>query len=143
MLKDEIAIAQSQYKEQANCRQIPLPKWNIGDCVLLSSKYIKLARPTWKFSETHLGPFEIITQPSTHSYTLRLPRELRGIHPVFHVSQLESIEPNTIPNRTQEPPPPVEVEGKEHYEVGDIPDSKISVSPAPILCPMARLQRYR
>ena len=88
MLKDEIAIAQSQYKEQANCRQIPLLKWNIGDRVLLSSKYIKLARPTWKFSETHLGPFEII----------RLPRKLRAIHTVFHVSQLESIEPNTIPN---------------------------------------------
>ena len=53
VLKDEIAIAQSRYKEQANCRRIPLPKWNIGDHVLLSSKYIKLARPTRKFSETH------------------------------------------------------------------------------------------
>ena len=98
MLKDEIAIAQSRYKEQADRRRIPPPKWNIGDCVLLSSKYIKLARPTQKFSKTHLGPFEIIAQPGTHSYTLHLPRELRAIHPVFHVSQLESIEPNTIPN---------------------------------------------
>ena len=92
---------------------------------LLSSRYIKLARPTQKFSETHLGPFEIIAQPGTHSYTLCLPKELRAIHPVFHVSQLESIEPYTIPNQTQEPPPPVEVEGEEHYEVGDILDSKI------------------
>ena len=56
---------------------------------------------------------------------LCLPRELQAIHPVFHVSQLESIEPNTILNRVQEPPPPVEVEGEEHYEVGDILDSKI------------------
>ena len=51
---------------------------------------------------------------------------LGAIHPVFHVSQLESIEPNTIPNRSQEPPPPVEVEGEEHYEVSDILDSKIN-----------------
>ena len=125
VLKDEIAIAQSWYEEQADHWRISLPKWNISDCVLLFSKYIKLARPTQKFSKTHLSPFEIIAQPSTHSYTLRLPRELRAIHPVFHVSQLESIEPNTIPNWTQEPPPPVEVEGEEHYEVSDILDSKI------------------
>ena len=50
---------------------------------------------------------------------------MRSIHPVFHVSQLESIEVNTIPNRIQDPPPPVEIEGYEHYEVGDILDSKI------------------
>ena len=50
---------------------------------------------------------------------------MRSIHPVFHVSQLESIEVNTIPNRIQDPPPPVEIEGDEHYEVGDILDSKI------------------
>ena len=65
---------------------------------------------------------KLITQPGTHSYTLCLPRELRAIHPVFHVSH---IKPNTILNQTQEPPPPVEVEGEEHYEVGDILDSKI------------------
>ena len=126
VLKDEIAIAQAWYKEQANCWWIAPPKWSISDHVLLSSKYIKLARPTWKFSETHLSPFEIITQPSTHSYTLRLPRELWAIHPVFHVAQLESIKPNTILNQVQEPPPPVDVEGQEHYEVGDILDSKIN-----------------
>ena len=60
------------------------------------------------------------------AYTLRLPKELRSIHPVFHVSQLESILPNPIPNRVQDPPGPVEIaEEGDHYEVSEILDSKI------------------
>ena len=69
-LKEEIAIAQKHYKESADRHRIPSLTWKIGDRVLLSSKYIKLARPTRKFSETHLSLFEIIAWPGTHSYTL-------------------------------------------------------------------------
>ena len=47
------------------------------------------------------------------------------MHPVFHVSQLEPAIPNTIPNRVQPPPPPVEIEGEPEYEIAKILDSKI------------------
>ena len=60
------------------------------------------------------------------SYTLCLPKELRGVHPVFHVSQLEPHLPNPFPTRSEEPPAAVEVvDGEEHFEVKDIVDSKI------------------
>ena len=48
-----------------------------------------------------------------------------AVHLVFHVSQLEPAIPNTIPNRTQPPPPPVEVNGKPEFEISEILDSKI------------------
>ena len=48
-----------------------------------------------------------------------------GYPPSFHVSQLEPSVPNTIPNCTQPPPPPVEINGKIKYEIAEILDSKI------------------
>ena len=50
---------------------------------------------------------------------------MRGKHPVFHVVELESATPNTIPNRVQSPPPPVEIDGEAEYEISEILDSKI------------------
>ena len=44
---------------------------------------------------------------------------------MFHVSQLEPFEENTIPNHSESPPPPVEVEGDIHYEVSEILDAKL------------------
>ena len=46
------------------------------------------------------------------------------IHPVFHISLLEPYRPNTLPGRTQPPPPPEEVEGELEYELERVLDSK-------------------
>jgi len=50
---------------------------------------------------------------------------MRAVHPVFHVSPLEPAIPNTIPDRVQPPPPPVEVDGKPELEISEILDSKV------------------
>ena len=44
---------------------------------------------------------------------------------IFHVSQHKPAIPNEIPNCTQLPPPPVEVEGELEYKISKILDSKI------------------
>ncbi|KIO13210.1 hypothetical protein M404DRAFT_18706 [Pisolithus tinctorius Marx 270] len=49
---------------------------------------------------------------------------MHAIHPVFHVSQLEPAIPNTIPNQTQPPPPPVDVNGNLEFKVAEILNSK-------------------
>ena len=51
---------------------------------------------------------------------------MRVVHPVFHVSMLEPTHGNVIPERTQSPPPPVEIDGKPEYEISEILDSKIN-----------------
>jgi len=82
-------------------------------------------RPSRKLSEKNLGPFIILTQPGTHSRTLRLPETMKAVHPVFHVSQLEPSIPNTIPNRMQSPPPPIEIDGEPEFEIAEILDAKL------------------
>ena len=103
----------------------PAPDFQVGQQVYISAEHIRTTRPSKKLSEKYLGPFDIIACPGTHSFTLRLPEHLRAIHPVFDVSQLEPSLPNTIPNRTQPPPPPVEIDGEIEYEITEILDSKI------------------
>ncbi len=124
-LCNEITQAQSRYKIQADKCQNPAPPFKVGDKVFLSSKHIKTTRPTAKFAEKYLGPFEIISQPGSHSFTLKFLSDLHAIHPVFHVSQLEPVEENTIPNCIQPLLPLVEVNGEEQYKIAQILDSKL------------------
>jgi hypothetical protein len=53
------------------------------------------------------------------------PDAMRTVHPVFHLSMIEPFTPSTIPNRTQEPPAAIEVEGDLEYEIAEILDSKL------------------
>ena len=49
-----------------------------------------------KLMEKYLGPFAIMTQVGTHSFTLQLPDSMRSIHLVFHISMLEPSTLNTF-----------------------------------------------
>lgn len=57
-------------------------------------------------------------------YELELPAQMK-IHPVFHVMLLHLHKESDLEGRYQEPPPPVEVEGEEEYEIEEILDSRI------------------
>ncbi|KAF7358286.1 hypothetical protein MVEN_00877900 [Mycena venus] len=113
-------------KETGDRVRAPDPGIKVGDQVFVSTKYINTTRPTKKFTETFLGPYEVIRKPSAASYTIRLPKALAQIHPVFHVSQLEPHFPNPFPGQEKPPPAVVEIiDGDEHFEVKQIVDSKI------------------
>ena len=84
-----------------------------------------MTRPTKKLSEKNLGPYEIIAQVGSHSFTLQLPEAMRAVHLVFHVSMMEPAASSSIPNRTEEPPPLVEVDGEIEYEIAEILDTKL------------------
>ena len=124
-LREAITAAQERYKETADRVRAPAPPLAVGDQAYVLAKFISSTRPTAKLSEKYLGPYEIIAQPSASSYTLRLPKALRSVHPVFHVSQLEPHFPNPFPERSESPPPPIEVDDDIHYEVKAIVDSKL------------------
>jgi len=104
---------------------MPPPDFTLGERAYVKEKYFRTRQPTKKLAEKYLGPYELIAQVGTHFFTLRLPEELRSVHPVFHVSMLEPHTPSAIPNRTELPPAPVEVEGDLEYEIAEILSTKI------------------
>ena len=121
-----MAAAQQQYQGPADSRRSPAPDFQVGDQVLVKARFFRTTRPSKKLSEKFLGPYTIIAKAGTRSYTLRLPENLRSVHPVFHVFQLEPFALGTIPNCTQPPPPPIEVDGEAEYEIAEVLDSKIN-----------------
>ncbi|MBW0546598.1 hypothetical protein O181_086313 [Austropuccinia psidii MF-1] len=61
----------------------------------------------------------------THAYHLRLPSQWKSTYPVFHISLLEPVKTSTIPNRNQDPHPPIIIEEEEEFSFSQILDSKI------------------
>jgi len=120
-----MANTQLRYQGPADAKCTPAPNFKVGDQVYVKAKYFRSTRPSKKLSEKNLGPYNIIVQVGSLSFTLCLPDSMCTIHPVFHVSQLELAIPNTIPDQIQPPPLPVEVDGELEFEISEILDPKI------------------
>ena len=97
-LRIEMAAAQKRYQGPADVKRSHLPDFKVGDQVFVKAKYFRSTRPSKKLSEKNLGPYPIIAQVGSLSFTIRLPDSMRAVHPVFHISQLEPTTPNVIPN---------------------------------------------
>jgi hypothetical protein len=125
-LRSDLREAQVKYKKHFDAHVKELPPFKVGDMVWLSRKNISTTRPSRKLDFRRLGPYKIIKciGESQLAFKLELPPTMR-IHPVFHGSLLSPYHPNIIPGRTQPPPPPVEIEGQQEYEVEEVLDSKI------------------
>jgi len=124
-LKSNIQQAQEHYQKAADNRRLPAPEYNIGDKAYVKAQFFRTTRPAKKLSEKYLGPYEILAQHGSASFTLRLPESMRMVHPVYHVSMLEPSIPSAIPNRTNDPPPPVEIDGEVEFEIAEILDTKL------------------
>ena len=120
-----MAHAHKCYQGPADAKQSPVLDFKVSDQIFVKAKYFWSTRPSKKLFKKNLGPYTIIAQAGTHSFTLQLPDSMKLVHSVFHVSQLEPSVPNTIPNRVQSPPPLVEVDGELEYEISEILDSKV------------------
>jgi len=120
-----MANTQLQYQGPADAKRSPAPDFKVGDQGYVKAKYFQSTRPSKKLSEKNLGTYTIIAQVGSLSFTLCLPDSMHAVHPVFHVSQLELAIPNTIPDRVQPPPPPVEVDGEPEFKISKILDSKV------------------
>jgi len=103
--------------------------FKVGDLVMLSTKNINVDtqrnRPSRKFQPRYIRPYEVVEVISPVNYQLKLPFTVR-IHPVFHVSLLKRYVENSeeFPGRIKGPPPPVQVDGEQEYEVEKILDKR-------------------
>jgi len=88
-------------------------------------QFFHTTQPSKKLTDKVLGPYEVIMQLGTHSVTLQLPDSLCAVHPVFHISMLEPVTPNAIPDQVQPPPPPVYVDDELEFEIAEVLDSKV------------------
>ena len=61
------------------------PEYKVGDKVWLSTKDIKINRPSRKLTERQLGPFEIVKIISPNVVKLKLPMSFK-IHDIINVS---------------------------------------------------------
>ena len=120
-----MAEAQECYKISADWNRLPALDFQIEQSVMVKAKYIHTTQPSCKLGPKSHGPFKIIAKPGPISFILELPLGLHGILPVFHTSMLKPITLNSIPNQTQAPLPPIELNREPKYIVEAILASKI------------------
>lgn len=122
-LRAEICLAQARHEKYANRKRQPARHFLVDDTVWLDARNIKTTRPQKKLDWKLLGPYRVAEVVSPYAYRLELPASMK-IHPVFHVSLLRPAASNPLPGQRHDPPPPIEVEGIEEWEVEDILDSR-------------------
>ena len=94
-IQDAITRARSAL-EEARVRMVKYadrtrkeaPAYEVGDAVMLSTKNLKIKRPSRKLDHKYIGPFRVEKVVSPSAVQLTLPQRWR-VHPVFHVSLLE------------------------------------------------------
>lgn len=126
-IRDQLQVAQAEQEKQANRGRRPAPDYHPGDLVFLSSKNLKVQRPTRKLGPRYEGPFPIDGKVGSHAYRLRLPKAMK-IHPVFHVSLLKPAWDDhlpPLPGQQIDPPQPVIIDEEEEWLVDEILDSRM------------------
>nr|GEX61356.1 putative reverse transcriptase domain-containing protein [Tanacetum cinerariifolium] len=90
-IKERLKVARDRQKSYADKRRKPL-EFSICDKVLLKvspRKGVVRFSKRSKLSPRYVGPFEIVERVGPVAYRLRLPKELVGVHDMFHVSNLK------------------------------------------------------
>ena len=136
-------MAMQEYQHHyANMHCMALPNFLLGSEAYVHAEFFHVTHPLKKLSDKMSGPFKVVTQPGSHSYTLRLPNSIHLVHPVFHVSMLKPHTTNTIPGHVQSPPPPETIDGKEHFKINAIHDSAIICHYRMLLCHLVEWKGY-
>ena len=84
-----------------------------------------MKRPTKKLNQKNAGPYKVEKVISPYAYRLKLPNTVK-IHSIFYTSVLYPTAPvlDALPRQIQDPPPLVEVDGKDKYFIKRIDNIK-------------------
>jgi hypothetical protein len=122
-LRVELGCSQAVQEEGANRGRIPAPNIQVGSKVWLDARNVRTTHPTRKLNWQRLGPVPVRGQVSTYAYDLEFPAAIR-IHRVQPVSLLDPVVEDPLEGQVVHPPPPVEVDGDEEYQVSGVQDSR-------------------
>uniref|UniRef100_A0A9J7Y6L5 Chromo domain-containing protein n=1 Tax=Cyprinus carpio carpio TaxID=630221 RepID=A0A9J7Y6L5_CYPCA len=104
----------------ANRSRVKSPRYVAGQKVWLSTSNLPLQSDSRKLAPRFIGPFRIIKIVNPVAVKLRLPQNLRRVHPVFHVSCIKPV--------SRSPPPTsfsaVRIEDSPVYTVRRIVDRR-------------------
>uniref|UniRef100_A0A670ZKL6 Gypsy retrotransposon integrase-like protein 1 n=1 Tax=Pseudonaja textilis TaxID=8673 RepID=A0A670ZKL6_PSETE len=112
------------HKKFADRKRAPQKSYQVGDKVFLSTKYLQTIQKSKKLGPKYVGPFPIEQIVNPVTVQLTLPKTLRRIHPVFHVSLLKPEHTCTLRLTQTDPPVPLLIEGEQHFEIKEILDSR-------------------
>jgi len=111
--KSAICKAQKDMVQYYNRRRSLTLVFKPGDQVYLDASDIKTTCPSPKLSHRRLGPFKVECQVGPSAYRLKLPHEMRLLHPVFNVVKLSATPEDPIPGRKpQALPLPIVINGE-------------------------------
>src|SRR6266540_1607657 len=75
-LKTKMAEAQLRFQKATDAHCMPPPNFTLSKRAYVKEHYFYTRRPTKKLAEKYLGPYDLIAQVGTHSFTLKLPDAL-------------------------------------------------------------------
>ena len=123
LAKSNMAKAQRRMEASTNQHRRPTD-WKVDDLVYLSTKNLKIDRPSRKLADQWTGPFRILERVG-HSYRLELPTGSL-IHDVFAADVLVKDPNNPLPGQLPPKPSAEVIQGEEEWEVQQILASRIS-----------------
>lgn len=115
----QIARSGMKHSQLDSCRQADRHRrpvdFDVGDLVWVSTKSWYTDRPSRKLDYPMAGPYRISAQEG-HSFRLDLPNSIK-VHPVFSPDKLRKAANDALPGQYQDPPPPLEIDGNQEWEV--------------------------
>jgi len=123
-LRKEIVAAQLRPKEYHDLKRKPDLNLESGDKVWLLPRNIKITRPLRKLDYKKIGKFNILEKIGTSADKLSLPPSM-AIHNTFNIALLEPDQDNRFPSQIKEPPPHIQIEGKDEYKLDEIIDLRL------------------
>jgi len=112
-VKSAIHKAQEDMKRYYDRRRTPAPVFNPGDKVFLDASDIQTTRPSQKLSHRRLGPFVVEWRIRPMAYRLKLPHQMKQLHPVFNIVKLTPAPDDPITgHKTEDHPPPIVIDGE-------------------------------
>jgi len=114
--------SRAKQSEEANCGWKPSPNTQKGYEGSFDAKYVQTTRLMRILDCKQFGPFTVGRRISPYAYALDIPTAIR-IHLLNPVFLLDWVVIDRLVSQQIEPPAPVEVDGKEEYQVSTVEDS--------------------